>query len=151
MLHSRTPDKDQKIEQLFYNVLSSHLSPITRRHPWAPRWMLLCMLFASARRSASRKKWFVLARLDQFPWFNPPLNSTWVALQYQSGTKFIHQAIPKIRGIQNQVNSVQPCGLSLHFLSAWLLIMKNAKRTSIIFFVSILGSRTRASLSRGPG
>ena len=45
------------------------LSPITQRHPWAPRWTFLCMLSASAQKSTSRKKWHVLFTLDGFPWF----------------------------------------------------------------------------------
>ena len=66
------------------------------------------------------------------PMIQLPLASTLVALQYEPGTKFFHRAAPEIRSIQNQVNSVQLRGLSLCLLSAWLLIMKNGKRTGIL-------------------
>ena len=46
-------------------LLPSHSSPTTRRHPWAPWWTSLCMPSASARKSASRKKWVL-----RFPWMD---------------------------------------------------------------------------------
>ena len=58
-------------------LLSSRSSPIIQRHPWAPRWTFLCMLSVSARKSASRKKWYVLVPLDELPYFN----HHWIALE----------------------------------------------------------------------
>ena len=55
---SRTPNKDQKRGTPPH---SARLSPITRRHSWALRQALLCMLLASAH-----KKWYIL---DGFPCF----------------------------------------------------------------------------------
>ena len=58
-------------------LLSSRPSTITRRHPWTPWWTFLCMLSASARKSASHKKWHVLVPLDGFPCFS----HHWIALE----------------------------------------------------------------------
>ena len=69
--------------------------------------------------------------LRLIPMIQLPLDSTCVALQYEPGTKFFHGVVPKICGIQNQVYSVQPRGLSLCLLQ----IMKNAKQTGIVFKV----------------
>ena len=51
-------------------LFSSCSSPITRRRPWAPLWTFLCMLSASALKSALHKKWETLVPFDRFPWFN---------------------------------------------------------------------------------
>ena len=57
---SRTPDRPEDTTLLLFSCSS----PMARRHPWAPWWTVLCMLFASARKSASCKKWHVLVRFD---------------------------------------------------------------------------------------
>ena len=40
-----------------------------------------------------------------------PFNSSCVALQYKTGTKFFHRAVPELHGIKNQKISVQPRGI----------------------------------------
>ena len=41
-------------------------------------------------------------------------NSSYVALQYNTGTKFFHRAVPELNGIKNQKISVQPRGILLY-------------------------------------
>ena len=59
----------QRPEERATFLLSSYSSPITQRHLWAPQWTFICMLCASARKSAPRGKWHVLVPLNGFPWF----------------------------------------------------------------------------------
>ena len=40
-----------------------------------------------------------------------PFNSSCVALQYKTGTKFFHRAVPELHGIKNLKLSVQPHGI----------------------------------------
>ena len=40
-----------------------------------------------------------------------PFNSSCVALQYETGTKFFHRAVPELHGIKKQKISVQPRGI----------------------------------------
>ena len=58
------------------------------------------MLFASARKSASRKKWHVLVRLDRFQWFN----HHWIAFElfYNMSLEpiFFHRAVPKLHAVE---------------------------------------------------
>ena len=67
--HFHFQDSKQRPENKSTLLLSSGSSPIARRRPWAPQWTFLCMLFTSARKSASCKKWHILVPLNGFPWF----------------------------------------------------------------------------------
>ena len=49
-------------------LIQSRSSPITQRHSWAPRWSVLCMLFASAQKKCLRKKWYIFVPLDSLRW-----------------------------------------------------------------------------------
>ena len=42
------------------------------------------------------------------PMFQLPLDSSLVALQYETGTKFFHRAVPKLFGIKNHRISALP-------------------------------------------
>ena len=64
-------------------------------------WTVLCMLFTSAQKSASRKQWYILVPLDGFPWFNYHSVAR-VALQYETGTRFFHWVVPELHNIKNQ-------------------------------------------------
>ena len=48
-----------------------------------------------------------------------PFHSSCVALQYKTGTKFFHQAVPELHGIKNQKISVQLRGI-LHVFSKFV-------------------------------
>ena len=45
------------------------------------------------------------------PMIQALFNSSCVALQYKTGTKFFHRAVPELHGIKNQTISVQPRGI----------------------------------------
>ena len=49
--------------------------------------------------------------LGWIPMIQVPFNSSCVALQYETGTKFFHRAVPELHGIKNQKISVQPRGI----------------------------------------
>ena len=52
--------------------------------------------------------------LGWIPMIQVPFNnSSCVALQYETGTKFFHRAVPELHGIKNQKISVQPRGISI--------------------------------------
>ena len=94
---SRTPNKGQKIEQLFYFLPS----PITRRCSWAPQWTFLCMLFASTHKKCLAQK---VGHLGYwFPWFNHHSIAR-VALQYEPGTRFFHWAVPELHAAKFRAN-----------------------------------------------
>ena len=118
---SSTPDK--KPEDRATLLLSSCSSPITRRHQWAPHWTFLCMLSASVWKSASRRKWHVLVPLDGFP-----LDSSWVALQYETGTKFFLERFPsytKVKIDEKSEISVQPRGVFIGKFAEYLIVLRN--------------------------
>ena len=110
---ARTPNKDQKIEQLFYCLMVQVLSPGDIHKLRGERFV-----HAICKRS---QKCLVqnVARfcsLGPIPMIQSPFNSSCVALQYESGTKFFHQAVPESHDIQSLENSVQLCGVSVCFL-----------------------------------
>ena len=47
--------------------------------------------------------------------FQAPFNSSCVALQYEPGTKFFHQAVLELHDIKNRKNSVLPRVVSVRF------------------------------------
>ena len=57
-----------------------------------------------------------LGLLGPIPMIQPLFYSSCVALQYEPGTKFFHQAVPKLCDIKNQKITAQPCGISVRFL-----------------------------------
>ena len=132
---SRTPNKNQKIEQFFYFFF--HSGPITRRRPWTLQWTFLCMLFASAqKKSALRKKWYILVRLDRFPWFNH-YSVALVLLynNYETGTNYFHQAIPELQ-VRNSSTTVWCfCTFSLCMWGIWRLLLKIPSRWVFFFMV----------------
>ena len=71
--------------------------------------------FVHATRKRSQKclaqKVGHLGSLGWIPMIQVPFNSSCVALQYETGTKFFHQAVPELHGIKNQKISVQPRGI----------------------------------------
>ena len=71
------------------------------------------------------------------PMIQAPLNSCCVALQYKTGTKFFHRAVPELHGITNHKISVQPRGI-FHIFS-------KIKR---VFLVYCQASREEASSFR---
>ena len=78
---SKTPNKDQKIGQLFY-FLQSH------NHELCSECFCACYS-PELTESALCKKRYILVRLDQFPWFN--CHSVALLLlyhNYKTGTKF---------------------------------------------------------------
>ena len=83
----RTPDKDQKTEELFYFLLVQILYPET---------FMCSMAIASlhATRKHSQKvphaKVVRFGSLGQTPMIQVPFNSSHVALQYKTGMKYFH-------------------------------------------------------------
>ena len=51
---------------------------------------------------------------EWIPMIQVLFNSSCVALQYETGTKFFHRAVPELHGIKNQKVSVQPRGILLY-------------------------------------
>ena len=92
-------------------LLSAHSSPITRRHSRAPRQALLCMLLVSAHKKRLTQEVGHLGSLGWIPVIQVPFNSACVALQYETGTKFFHRAVPELHGIGYHKFSVQPRGI----------------------------------------
>jgi hypothetical protein len=86
-------------------------NPIIRRHSWAPRQARLCMLLASAHKKCLAQKVVRFGSLGWIPMIQPPFNSSCAALQYETGTKFFHRAVPEIHDIENHKISVQPRGV----------------------------------------
>ena len=44
-----------------------------------------------------------------------PFDSSCVALQYETGTKFFHRAVPELHDIKNRKNSLSPRVVSVRF------------------------------------
>jgi hypothetical protein len=61
-------------------------------------------------KSATRKKWGQIGSLGWIPMIQSPFYSSCAALQYETGTKFFHQAVPEIHAIEKLKISVQPRG-----------------------------------------
>ena len=53
-----------------------------------------------------------LGSLGPIPMIQPPLDSSWVALQFEPGTKFFHQAVPEMHNIKNHKIPALACGIS---------------------------------------
>ena len=90
-----TPNKDQKTEQLFYFLLVQVLLP------GAPQQPLLCMLLASTHKKCLAQKVVRFGSPGWIPMIQVPFNSSCVALQYETGTKFFHRAVPKLHAVKN--------------------------------------------------
>ena len=73
--------------------------------------LLLCMLLASAHKKCLAQKVVRFGSPGWIPIIQAPFNSSCVALQYKTGTKFFHRAVPVTHSIKNQKISVQPCGI----------------------------------------
>ena len=74
-------------------------------------------VFVHAIRMRSKK--YLTQKVAHFgsprwiPMIQVPFSSSCVALQYETGMKFFHRAIPELHSIKNQENSVQPRGVSV--------------------------------------
>ena len=97
-------------------VRSARSSPITWGHSWAPWQPLLCMLLTSAHKKCLAQKVARFGSLGWIPIIRVAFNSSCVALQYKTGTKFFHRAVPELHGIKNRKISVQPRGILRVFL-----------------------------------
>ena len=91
---SRTPNKDQKIEQLFsFKSQNPEISMSSAVN-----------VFVHAIRKCSQK----VPRIRS--------GSSYVALQYETGAKFFHRAVPELHDIKKSGISAQPHGVSVRFL-----------------------------------
>ena len=70
----------------------------------APRRPLLCMLLSSAHKKCLAQKVARFGSLGWIPMIQVPFNSSCVALQYKTGTKFFHRAVPKVHAVKNSIN-----------------------------------------------
>ena len=63
-----------------------------------------------------------------------PFNSSCVTLQYETGTKFVHQAVPELHGLENHKISVQPHGIFHIFskISAQEQVLNDKKSTPCV-------------------
>ena len=64
------------------------------------------MLLASASKKCLAQKVGHLGSLGWIPMIQVPFNSSCVALQCETGTKFFHRAVPKIHAIENSTKIV---------------------------------------------
>ena len=69
------------------------------------------MLLVSAHKKRLAQKVWHLGSLGWIPMIQVPLNSSCVALQYETGTKFFYQAVPELHSIDNHKISVQLRGI----------------------------------------
>ena len=104
----RTPNKDQKIEQLFYFLLVQVLQPGDIHELHGNRFCACCL---QALTKVPRAKVVHFGSLGWIPMIQVPFNSSCVALQYETGTKFFYRAVSELYGIKNQKISVQPHGI----------------------------------------
>ena len=95
---SRTPDKDQKKEQLFY-------FPSFKPHSLETSMSSVVNVFVHAICKRSKKclvqKVARFGSLGPIPMIQPPFNSSCVALQYEPGTKFFHRVVPELHAGKN--------------------------------------------------
>ena len=97
---SRTPNKDQKTEEHFtFCLFKSHI-PETFMSSAATA-------FVHATLKCSQKcltlKVARLGSLGWIPTIQVPFNSSCTALQYETGTKFFHRAVPKLHAVKNSI------------------------------------------------
>ena len=69
------------------------------------------MLLVSAHKKRLAQKVGHLGSLGWIPMIQAPFHSSCVALQYETGTKFFHRAVPELHSIENHKISVQPRGI----------------------------------------
>ena len=109
------------------------------------------MLLASAHKKYLAQKVARFGSLGQIPMIQAPFNSSCVALQYETGTKFFHRAVPEIRDIKNLKKSVPPRVVSERFswksLSFVGLSLQNESKGPLrrVFVVQNKVSRTETS------
>ena len=88
-----------------------------------------------------------------------PFNSSSVALQYETGTKFFHRAVPELHGIKNQKILVQPRGIFRIFSKVLIYklcrvcqeqIVKGQEKEYSLCTAKLLGRRHRHPDGRIP-
>jgi hypothetical protein len=81
----------------------SNFSTFSLFTSYNPEWRpLLCMVLTSVHKKCLAQKVAQFGSLGWIPIFQPPFNSTCAALQYETETKFLHQAVPELHGIKTQ-------------------------------------------------
>ena len=132
---SKTPNKDQQVEQPFYCPFVQVLDV----HELCSDSFCVCYPQVLTK-STSCKKWYVLVSLDRFPFC-----SSCPALQYEPETKFFIQVLPEIRGIKNRQNfSTTAWCLYVILLSVQATIYKTKMLSKRVFSVSLQVSRMAA-------
>ena len=88
------------------------------------------------------------------PMIQAPFNSSCVALQYKTGTKFFHRAVPELHGIKNQKISVQPRGIFHMFSKLYRVCprtnLKGQEKEYSLCTAKLLGRRHRHRDGRIP-
>ena len=106
---SRTPNKDQKTEQLFYFLLVQVPSPGDIHELRGKRF---CACYSQAlTKSASRKKWHVLVPLDGFPWFKHHSIALLLLYNIRLERSFSIERFQSYTASKNWKISVQPRGI----------------------------------------
>ena len=87
--------------------------------------------------------------LGWIPMIQVPFNSSCVALQYKTGTKFFNGAVPELYGIKNQKISVQLCGI-FHIFSRFYRVsdLLTIQEGLVALITKLQNSREEASSSR---